>query len=590
MSPFDPVTHGWTRRVVTATAAVVIGWWLFADTVDPSRPPPQTYRSHTFICPREGPIHYWAVHAVHRPGCAAACSGLLVPGSRFQGFNAANAKDAMSAHYDLAVIGTGPAGQKAAINAAKMGKRVVVIEHECGVGGVCIHSGTIPSKAFREAVLHLTGYRQRRVYGASYLVKRDITMDDLIFRCGHVIHHEVDVIKAQMQRNGVDMRTGHASFADPHTLRIGAINGAQEVSADRIVVATGTVPARPDDIPFERGRVVDSDGLLELTDIPASMIIVGGGVIGVEYACTMAVLGVRVTLVDQRPRLLEFVDAELAEAFQYHLRQLGVRLRLGEAVKDVRTTTGRITAVLESGKQINARTLLFSIGRQGNTAELNLEAAGLTVDERGRLRVDHELRTEVPHIFAAGDVVGFPALASTSAEQGRLASSSAFGRQVQHRPKLMPFGIYTIPEISMVGPNEAELTAEHIPYEVGIARYREIARGQLLGDDTGMLKLIFHQENRRLLAVHVIGDGATELVHIGQAILAMEGTIDYFVDAVFNYPTLAECYKVAALDGINRSRSATTDIASSPVPSPASPTETPAPATETPAPAACTTV
>ncbi len=474
----------------------------------------------------------------------------------------------MQVQYEIAVIGAGPAGQKAAINAAKMGKRVVAIEHESSVGGVCIHSGTIPSKAFREAVLHLTGYRMRGVYGASYLVKQDITMADLIYRCGHVVCHEVDVIKSQMQRNGVEVRTGHASFVDPHTLRIDGVAGAEELCADTVVIATGTTPARPEGIPFERGRVVNSDGLLELSDIPKSMIIVGGGVIGVEYACTLAALGVRVTLIDQRPRLLEFVDGELSEALQYQMRQMGVRLRLGEAVAEVRTDSETVAAVLESGKQILARTLLFSVGRMGNTADLNLEAAGLTPDERGRLRVDTDLRTEVPHVFAAGDVIGFPSLASTSAEQGRLASSNAFGARTVSKPKLMPYGIYTIPEISMVGPNEAELTADLVPYEVGIARYREIARGQLLGDDTGMLKLLFHMETRRLLAVHVMGDGATELVHIGQAVLAMEGTIDYFVDSVFNYPTLAECYKVAALDGINRTCAASPGQCASSEPSP----------------------
>ncbi len=462
--------------------------------------------------------------------------------------------------YDLAVIGTGPAGQKAAINAAKMGKKVVAIEHDAGVGGVCLHSGTIPSKAFREAVLHLTGYRMRGIYGASYLVKKNITMADLLFRCDHVVRHEVDVITNQMQRNGIETRFGHASFDDSHTIRIGNPLGSESLTAENIVVATGTIPARPASIPFEHGKVVDSDAILCLTEIPESMIVVGGGVIGVEYACMFAVLGSRVTLIEQRPRLLEFVDSEIVEALQYHLRNMRVRLLLGEGVESVESAEESVTAILESGKRVQGRTLLFSVGRQGNTAELNLEAAGLSADQRGRLKVDEHLRTEVPNIYAAGDVIGFPALASTSAEQGRLASSNAFGMSLKMKRRLMPFGIYTVPEISMVGPNEAELTNDEVPYEVGIARYREIARGQLMGDEMGMLKLIFHQDTRKLLSVHVLGDGATELVHIGQTIIGMDGTIDYFVNTVFNYPTLAECYKVAALDGISRMHAATYSV------------------------------
>jgi len=460
----------------------------------------------------------------------------------------------MRVKYELAVIGTGPAGQKAAINAAKMGKRVVAIERESSPGGVCLRTGTIPSKAMREAALHLTGYRMRGIYGCSYLVKKDITMADLIFRCAQVMRTEIDVVKAQMQRNGVEMRMGHAAFVDANTLRIESTGGVEEITADLVIIATGTMPARPPEIPFEPGRVIDTDGVLDLQQLPRSIVIVGGGVIGVEYACTLATLGIRVTLIDQRSRLLEFVDAEIAEALQYHMRQMGIRLCLGEAVAEVRNPpgSGSVGAVLESGKEIRGQLVLFSIGRQGNTAGLNLQAAGLSADHRGRLGVDNHLRTEVPHVFAAGDVIGFPALASTSAEQGRLASCNAFGMCCETKPKLMPYGIYTIPEISMVGATEAELTRRQVPYEVGVARYREIARGQLVGDETGMLKLIFAQPSTELLGVHGIGEGATELIHIGQAVMALGAGIDYFVESVFNYPTLAECYKVAALDGINR--------------------------------------
>lgn len=474
----------------------------------------------------------------------------------------------MSLNYDLAVIGTGPAGQRAAINAAKMGKRVVIIDRTHAVGGACIHTGTIPSKAMREAVLHLTGFRMRGIYGMSYQVKSDITMHDLIFRCEHVIRNEMDVIKAQMRRNNVEMRIGHARFVDPHRLAIHGPQSREEITADYIIIATGSRPARPASVPFEPGRIIDSDGILQMEEIPRSMIIVGGGVIGVEYACMLAVLGVRITLIDQRPRLLEFIDAEIGEALQFHMRQLGIRLLLGEAVSevlpDVAPPSGggsvggetAVAAVLESGKRVYGRTLMFSVGRRGATDDLNLEAAGLKADERGRIRVNEHYQTAVPHIYAAGDVIGFPALASTSAEQGRRASCHAFGIATDRCPKVMPYGIYTIPEISMVGRNEVELTEAQTPYEVGVARYREIARGQLLGDDRGMLKLIFHQNTHELLGVHILGEGATELVHIGQVALELNAPVEYFVDAVFNYPTLAECYKVAALDGINRSRAA----------------------------------
>jgi NAD(P) transhydrogenase len=462
----------------------------------------------------------------------------------------------MRARFDLAVIGSGPAGQKAAISAAKLDKRVAIVEARACIGGVCTHTGTIPSKAIREAVLHLTGFRMRSVYGASYQVKRDVSMSDLIFRVEHVIRIETDVIRAQLQRNNVTCIYGPASFVDPHTLQIETPEGEDRITADYIVIASGTMPARPPDVPFDGERIIDSDGLIRMAKLPRSMLIVGGGVIGTEYACMLALLGVRVTLVDGRPRLLEFVDAEIAEALQYQMRLMGIRLRLGETVDAISKPDGHVEAVLASGKKLYAETLLYAVGRVGNTARLNLAAAGLSADDRGRLKVDEHYRTEVEHIFAAGDVIGFPSLASTSMEQGRLASFNAFGGDVISDRKLLPYGIYAIPEVSMVGPNEQELTKNLVPYEVGIARYREIARGQLIGDESGMLKLLFHQQTRKLLGVHIIGEGATELVHIGQAIMACEADIDYFVNTVFNYPTLAECYKVAALDGINRMLSA----------------------------------
>ena len=467
--------------------------------------------------------------------------------------------------YDLVVIGSGPAGQKAALNAAKLGKRVAVVERVTSVGGVCIHTGTIPSKAIREAVLHLTGIRERSVYGDSYAVKHHITMSDLLYRCHHVIRTEVDVIRSQMDRNNVTMLFGTASFQDPHTIRIarggeGDLDGgpeAMEVKAHHVLIATGTEPARPDSVPFTPAKVIDSNELLTLRELPRSMIIVGGGVIGTEYACMLAATGVHVTLVESRPRLLEFIDDELAESLQFRMRDMGIRLRVGESVARIEVVDGHVEATLASNKVLRAETLLYAIGRQGATDKLNLAAAGLSADNRGRLKVNEWCQTQVPHVYAAGDVIGFPALAATSMEQGRLASGHMFQQSTSDAPTMLfPYGIYTIPEISMVGQTEQALTQQGIPYEVGLARYREIARGQLIADPHGLLKLLFHPQSRRVLGVHAIGTGATELIHIGQTVMAGGMPIDYFVDSIFNYPTLAECYKVAALDGINRARPA----------------------------------
>jgi NAD(P) transhydrogenase len=468
--------------------------------------------------------------------------------------------------YDLIVIGSGPAGQKAALSAAKLGKRVAVVEREAHVGGVCIHTGTIPSKAIREAVLHLTGLRERSLYGDGYAVKQRITMQDLLYRCRHVVRTEVDVIRAQMARNGVALLFGDASFVDPHTIRVTREDEATVARARNVLIATGTEPARPPSVPFAPGRVIDSNGLLELAELPRSMTIVGGGVIGTEYACMLAAVGVRITLVESRPRLLEFVDDEIAESLQFRMRDMGIRLRLGESVAhiDLCNDGTSVEAYLTSNKVVRSETLLYAIGRQGATERLNLAAAGLAADTRGRLKVNDCYQTDVAHIYAAGDVIGFPALAATSMEQGRLASCHMFQQTAEPPRILFPYGIYAIPEISMVGQSEQELTQAQVPYEVGIARYRETARGLLIGDPNGLLKLLFHPQSRRLLGVHAIGTGATELIHIGQTVMAAGLPIDYFIESVFNYPTLAECYKVAALDGINRAKPAASNTPSSP--------------------------
>ena len=461
--------------------------------------------------------------------------------------------------YDLVVIGSGPAGQRAAIQGVKLRKRVAIIERKNVVGGVCINTGTIPSKTLREAVLHLSGYRERNVYGSSYTVKQDITMPDLLMRTDHVIRHEIDVTRGQLMRNRVEVIPAEAAFIGPNTLRCKAIEGNnvfRDLTSANIIVATGTSATHDVNIPTDGQSVFISDDILGLKEIPRTLTVVGAGVIGCEYACMFAALGVRVTLIDKRNRLLEFIDAEISDALAYHLRQNKVTLRLGEEVSKIEMLEGdngkHVRIHLQSGKQIVTDKALFSIGRTGATARLNLQEAGVTPDSRGRLKVNESYQTNVPHIYAVGDVIGFPSLASISMEQGRLAACHAFGLEAKSAPSLFPYGIYTIPEISTVGKNEEELTEQGIPYEVGKAQYREIARGQIIGDNTGMLKLLFHLDTRELLGVHIIGEGASELIHIGQAVLAFHGTVDYFVNTAFNYPTLAECYKTAAFNGINR--------------------------------------
>ena len=459
-------------------------------------------------------------------------------------------------HVDLAVVGGGPAGHHAAIQAAKAGRRVALVDARPEVGGTCVHCGTIPSKTLREAILYLTGYRQRGIYGLNYSVKSDITPADLTLRIQHVVRHEAEVFENQLRRNHVELLRGFASFVDPHCLRVVRDDEELEVVAEWILLACGTTPAVSEKFPVDGRTILDSDTLPGMPAIPRTMTVVGGGVIGVEFACMMAALGIRVTLVEQRPGILEFADGEMVDVLSYHMREMGIVFRLGEEVDRVtRRPDGQVVAALKSRKEIAAEAVLYAVGRQGNTAHLNLESAGLTADARGRVAVDGNFRTAVPHIFAAGDIIGFPSLASASAEQGRVAACMALGRPVQRlRADLLPYGIYTIPEMSFVGKNEAELTAAGIPYEVGVARYRELARGQILGDEKGFLKLLFHAETGRLLGVHIVGEGAAELVHVGQAVMAHEGTLDYFLDTVFNYPTLGEAYKVAALDVANRRR------------------------------------
>ena len=463
----------------------------------------------------------------------------------------------MSATYDfdLLCLGSGPAGQRAAVQAAKLGYRTAIVEKGRIVGGVCVDTDTIPSKTFREAVLGVTRAAHSSLPGGRPMQAPRPTIEQLLSRVADVTRRECDVICQQLERNDVTVIWGRAAFQDPHTVVVELDNSHHTVTADRILVAVGTQPAAPPGAAPDGEVVLTSDDILNMKALPRTLAVVGAGVIGLEYASMFSELGVNVTLVEKRDRFLEFLDHEIVEELMHQMRKRGVIFRLGETVGRLDVTDGpprRAVLLLESGKRIVSDAVVFSAGRVGATAPLNLAAAGLEADERGRLRVDETFRTSAPHIFAAGDVIGHPSLAATSSEQGRLAACHAFGLPAGRMAQHVPIGIYAIPEISMVGRTEHDLTREKVPYESGVARYREIARGQILGDDSGFFKMLFHRDGRELLGVHTIGSGATELIHIGQAVLGLGGGLDYFLQTVFNYPTLAECYKVAALDAANK--------------------------------------
>jgi NAD(P) transhydrogenase len=418
--------------------------------------------------------------------------------------------------YDLIVIGSGPGGQRAAIQGAKAGKRVAVIERQSSIGGACINTGTIPSKTMREAVLHLSGFYDKNFYGSNHSAKDNATMADLNFRVQHVVESEVGVTQNQLKRNGVEVMHGIGSFLDAHHVRVENNNGFGEIEAEFVVIATGTKPSKNSRVPINGRNIINSDQILSMSQIPKTLIVVGGGVIGVEYACMFATLGVRVIIVEKRPRLLEFADTEMVEALTYHMRDQRATLRLTEEVESVEELAdGRVAANLVSKKRIIGDALLYAVGRQGNVDSLNLSAAGIEADERGRIKVDADYRTAQPHIFAVGDVIGFPSLASVSMEQGRIAAARAFKLDVQTDPAGYPYGIYTIPQISFIGKTEEQLTDADVPYEVGVAYYREIARGQITGHTDGRLKLLFHRETLELLGVHIFGEDAAELLHIG---------------------------------------------------------------------------
>ncbi|ANM10338.1 MULTISPECIES: Si-specific NAD(P)(+) transhydrogenase [unclassified Rhizobium] len=457
--------------------------------------------------------------------------------------------------YDLVVVGSGPAGRRGAIQAAKLGKKVLVIEQGKRVGGVSVHTGTIPSKTLRETALNLSGWRERGFYGRSYRVKEEISADDLRRRLLITLNHEVEVLEHQFARNRVQHIRGKASFINPSTLQVIKDDGEiTQVTAASVLLAVGTKPFRPDYIPFDGKTVLDSDELLDIQELPRSMVVIGAGVIGIEYATIFSALDTAVTVIDPKATMLDFIDKEIVEDFTYQLRDRNMKLLLGQKADKVETLEdGKVELTLDSGRRLTTDMVLFAAGRLGATDALNLPAIGLEADNRGRLKVNPEtFQTSVANVYAAGDVVGFPSLASTSMEQGRIAARVAIGAVAKEPPKYFPYGIYAVPEISTCGLTEEEMKERGIPYECGIARFRETSRGHIMGLDTGLLKLIFSLKTRRLLGVHIVGEGATELVHIGQAVLNLKGTVEYFVENTFNYPTLAEAYKIAGLDAWNR--------------------------------------
>lgn len=456
-------------------------------------------------------------------------------------------------HFDLVVIGSGPAGQKGAIAAAKLGKKVAIVDKQAMYGGVSLHGGTIPSKTLREAILFLFGLRQRAFYGHDYTVKEEIDHEDLVMRVRMVEEREMMVIRDQLKRNRIQMFFGLAHFQDTNTIMVVGKNEEYRLTAENFLIACGTHPARDPGIPFDDESIIDVDQILDLKELPRKLIVVGAGVIGLEYASMFAAMGIHVTLIDQRETILDFVDYEIIDRLKFSLMEENAVFRLGERVASVeKEEESSVKVTLESGKVIRGDTFLYAVGRQTNSDSLNLDSIGLETDSRGRVSVDSTFKTSLSHIYAAGDVIGFPALAATSMEQGRLASCNMFCVPAESSHELLPYGIYTIPEISMVGKTEQELTREKIPYEFGTARYDELAKGQILGAKSGFLKILFDPESLKLLGVHIIGDQAAELIHIGQVVLSLGGSVTYFRDTVFNYPTLAEAYKVAALNGLNK--------------------------------------
>jgi len=459
--------------------------------------------------------------------------------------------------YDVLIVGCGPAGQKAAIKCAKVGKRTALVDNRQVVGGQCLHMGTIPSKTMRAAIIYLSGYYERKIYGSDYRVKEEITAEDLVFRCNSIIRREIDVIHGHLERNKVDVISGDAHFLDDHTMRVVSVVGTSDLSAEYIVLCTGSTSNILEDLPFNGVNLINTDDILELAYLPKSLLIFGGGVIGLEYACMFSLLDIKVSVLSRFPTLLPWVDRDVVDALQEYMVRRGVKFYLDDGIEEIDVANHHhVTGRLKSGVDFDYEMLMYAAPRKGNTADLNLAAAGLTTSEKENIAVNENYQTTKPHIYAAGDVIGFPALASTSIDQGRKAANHLLGVQDVPYEPLFPYGIYTFPDISMVGASEQELSERKIPYLVGIGHYRDCARAQIIGDENGLVKLLFSPEDRRLLGVHIIGAEATELIHVGQAVMIAGGKLDYFIDTVFNYPTLAEVYKTAALNGFNKTEAA----------------------------------
>jgi NAD(P) transhydrogenase len=458
------------------------------------------------------------------------------------------------ADFDLVVLGSGPAGEKAAAQAAYFGKRVAIVEREPCLGGTCTNTGTLPSKTLRESALFLSGLRQRGLHGANYTVEGGITVGRLMYRKERVVAKQTALIAHNIARHHVELVQGTATLEDAHTVCVEKADGTtRRLTGDFVVIATGSSPSRPATIPFDDDAVCDSDTILNLDAIPRSLTVLGAGVIGCEYACIFAALGVEVVLLDARRRLLPFLDGEIASILTQRMTRLGIQILLGEATKAFVVKPGSVRTHLESGKVLETENLLFASGRHGNSTGLGLERLGIATNAAGHIPVNEHYQTVVPNIYAAGDVIGFPGLASTSMEQGRLASCHAFhlGYKTRLAP-ILPFGIYTIPEVSMAGKTEEWLRENNAKYAVGRASYGNNPRGQIIGDTEGLIKLIFDPDTGKILGVHLIGENATELVSIGMLGMHFEGTIDCFIQSVFNFPSLAEAYKYAAYDGLSR--------------------------------------
>jgi NAD(P) transhydrogenase len=458
-------------------------------------------------------------------------------------------------HYDLVVIGSGPAGEKGAAQAAYFGKRVCLIEKAPKPGGAAVNTGTIPSKTLRETALYFSGLRQRGLYGVDLTVKRDITISDFMHRERAVIESEWKLIAENLERHGIVTVQGTARFADAHTLEVTRFGTeARHISGDVILIATGSCPMPPVGYELDGEVVVDSDSLLTLERIPPSMIVIGGGVIGCEYACIFAALGVRVTIVNSRSRLLGHLDKDISDALRQSITaRLGIAVHSDAEVKSLTVDEGRAYVTLSDDVELHAHCVLVSTGRIGNSDGLDAKEVGVKINERGFIQVDKSYRTAVPHIFAAGDIIGFPALASASMEQARVAVCNAFDLKYKRAvSENLPYGVWTIPEIATVGESEDMLRARDADYEIGRSGYRTNPRGQILGDTDGFLKLIFDPSDQRLLGVTIVGENACELIHTGMSVLASGGSIDYFIQAAFNFPSLSDVYKYAAYDGLQR--------------------------------------